>query len=79
MSERHAHFGQTTPPVEKTEDEVISGDVEVKDSEPIPFSRYVPLSFAVDLTNDRPATPTPAHVSLPEHLALRGELIDRTN
>jgi len=50
MSERHAHFGQTTPTVEKVEDEVISGDVEVKESEPIPFSRYVLLSFKlVDL------------------------------
>jgi len=44
MSERHAHFRQTTPPVEKVEEEVISGDVEVQESEPIPFSRYVPIS-----------------------------------
>jgi hypothetical protein len=42
MSERHAHFGQTTPPVEKVEELVDSGDVEVQESEPIPFSRYVP-------------------------------------
>jgi len=47
MSERHAHFGQTTPTVEKVEDEVISGDVEVKESEPIPFSRFVSLSYKV--------------------------------
>lgn len=45
MSEKHAHFRQTTPPVEKVGEEVDSGDVEVevKESEPIPFSRYVYL------------------------------------
>jgi hypothetical protein len=43
MSERHAHFRQTTPPVEKVDELVDSGDVEVHESEPIPFSRYVLL------------------------------------
>jgi hypothetical protein len=43
MSERHAHFRQTTPPVEKVDELVDSGDVEVHESEPIPFSRYVSL------------------------------------
>jgi len=41
MSERHAHFRQTTPPVEKEGEEVDSGEVQVEESEPIPFSRSV--------------------------------------
>jgi hypothetical protein len=79
MSERHAHFRQTTPPVEKVEELVDSGDVQVQESEPIPFSRYVHLSSWSSLTDERPATPTPAHVCLRLYLIVRGELIQRTN
>jgi hypothetical protein len=41
MSDRHAHFRQTTPPVEKVGEEEVAGTPQIEESEPIPFSRYV--------------------------------------
>lgn len=41
MSERHAHFRQTTPPVEKEGGEEMAGTPKIEESEPIPFSRFV--------------------------------------
>jgi hypothetical protein len=50
MSDRHAHFRQTTPPVEKVGEEEDRGTPIVEENEPIPFSRSVVLSsFRGDL------------------------------
>jgi len=50
MSDRHAHFRQTTPPVEKVGEEEDRGTPMVEENEPIPFSRSVILSsFRGDL------------------------------
>ena len=49
---RHAHFtaGQTTPPVEKAEEETRDGQATpaVEEHEPIPFSRSVAMTPLVD-------------------------------
>jgi hypothetical protein len=49
MSDRHAHFRQTTPPVEKVGEEEVAGTPKIEESEPIPFSRYVQCPTFLDL------------------------------